>query len=493
MSSGLPRSADIVIRNGSIIDGTGAPAQGGDIAIAGDRIVAMGDLGGISAPVEIDAAGKAVAPGFIDVHTHDDAALIDTPDMTMKVSQGVTTVVTGNCGVSAAPILFDKAPPSVLGLVFKRPYALSDRLGEYIEKVDRARPATNAAFLVGHSTLRMDTMGEDLNRQATDREIARMRDRLQAALDDGAVGMSSGLFYPPAMHALGREVAEVAAPLGPAGAVYTAHIRDESDNILASLEEAFEIGRRAGAAVVISHHKCSGRRNHGRTQETLPLFERAMQRQRISLDVYPYTAGSTILRKEMVPNAEKVLITWSNPHPEYTGRTLDEAARDFGCSALDAVDRLLPAGAIYFMMDEADVQRVIAFPHSMIGSDGIPGDAFPHPRLWGTFPRVLGRYVRELKLLGLEEAVHRMTGLSARNFGLAGRGELKPGAYADVVIFDPARVADAATFENPVQPAKGIEHVIVNGAPTYAAGAMTGERAGRPLRRQAMQREAAAF
>ncbi|MCW5751039.1 MAG: D-aminoacylase [Alphaproteobacteria bacterium] len=488
---GMPDQADLVIRNGTVIDGTGAPRRAADIAVNGARIAALGAPGTLSGRTEIDAAGRMVAPGFIDVHTHDDAALIDTPDMSMKVSQGVTTVITGNCGVSAAPILIDRAPPSVLGLVFKRPQALSDRLAEYVEKVRAAAPAVNAAFLIGHSTLRMDTMGEDLNRPASAAEIRRMRERLGTALEDGAIGMSSGLFYPPAMAAKGEEVAEIAEPLGPAGAVYTAHIRDEGDHIVEALEEAFRIGRHAGAPVVISHHKCSGRANFGRTRETLPLFERAMREQRISLDVYPYTAGSTILRKEMVTRAERVLITWSTPHPEFTARYLDEVAREFQCSPEDAVERLLPAGAIYFMMDEEDVRRVLQFPAAMIGSDGIPGDQHPHPRLWGTFPRVLGHYARDLGLFSLEEAVHRMSGLSARNFGLAGRGEIREGAYADIVIFDHATIADLATFEHPIRQAAGIESVLVNGEIVWQAGHATGRRPGRALLRQELQQEAA--
>ena len=480
---------DIVIRNGQVADGTGKPLFAADVALKGDRIAAVEAPGTLKGDNEIDAGGKVVAPGFIDVHTHDDTALIDNPTMAMKASQGVTTVVCGNCGVSAAPYL----RPDVghwMSLIVKKKENLSKDFAEFAGKVDAARPAINGAFLIGHGTLRINMMGDDLGRVATPSEIRQMRELLDQSLEQGAVGMSSGLFYAVSNAASTDEVAEVARPLGKWGGVYTAHMRDEGDHILAAMDETFEIGRRAGAEIIVSHHKCSGRGNFGRMKETLPKFTEAMKQQQIAFDVYPYIAGSTILRTDMLERADKVLITWSDKVPGMGGRDLADIAREMGCSTKEAGDRIQPAGAIYFMMDEQDVQAAMSHPGAMIGSDGIPFDAHPHPRLWGTFPRVLGHYARDLKLFPLEDAVRRMTSYSARRFHLTGRGEVKSGYYADLCIFDPATVIDTATFETPMTPAAGIDTVLCNGAIAWRDGKSGGGRSGRALNRQQMQDEA---
>lgn len=482
---------DVVIRNGQVADGTGKKLFTADVALKGDRIAAVEAPGTLKGDNEIDAKGKVVAPGFIDVHTHDDTALIDNPTMAMKASQGVTTVVCGNCGASAAPYIRDDVG-HFLSLIVRNRANISKSFAEFAGKVDAAKPAINGAFLIGHSTLRMNFMGDDLSRTATAGEIAGMRDLLDQSLEQGAIGMSSGLFYAVANAASTDEVAEVAKPLGKWGGVYTAHMRDEGENILPAMDETFEIGRRAGASIVVSHHKCSGRTNFGRMTETLPKFTEAMKQQRIAFDVYPYIAGSTILRSEMLDRADKVLITWSDKVAGLAGRDLKEIAQEMGCSMREAADRIQPAGAIYFMMDEKDVQSAMAHPGAMIGSDGIPFDAHPHPRLWGTFPRVLGHYSRELKLFPLEDAVRRMTSYSAERFGLAKRGELKPGFYADICVFDPATVIDTATFEKPISPAKGIDVVLCNGEIVWRDGKPGGGRSGRALRRQDLQKEAKA-
>jgi N-acyl-D-amino-acid deacylase len=482
---------DIVIRNGQVADGTGKKLFAADVAVKGDRIAAVGTPGSLKGDNEIDARGKVVAPGFIDVHTHDDTALIDNPGMAMKASQGVTTVVCGNCGVSAAPYL----RPDVghwMSLIVKKKENLSKDFAEFAGKVDAARPAINGAFLIGHGTLRINMMGDDLNRGATAPEIKRMRELLDQSLEQGAIGMSSGLFYAVSSAASTDEVAEVAEPLGKWGAVYTAHMRDEGDHILKAMDETFEIGRRAGAEIIVSHHKCSGRSNFGRMVETLPKFSEAMKHQKIAFDVYPYIAGSTILRTDMLERADKVLITWSDKVPGMSGRDLADIAREMGCSMKEAGERIQPAGAIYFMMDEKDVQAAMSHPGAMIGSDGIPFDAHPHPRLWGTFPRVLGHYSRDLKLFPLEDAVRRMTSYSAQRFHLTGRGEIKPGFYADICVFDPATVIDTATFEKPIAPAAGIDTVLCNGAIAWRDGKPGGGRTGRALNRQQMQDEAKA-
>ncbi|MBS0517696.1 MAG: D-aminoacylase [Proteobacteria bacterium] len=482
---------DTVIRNGQVADGTGKKLFAADVALKGDRIAAVEAPGSLKGNNEIDAQGKVVAPGFIDVHTHDDTALIDNPTMAMKASQGVTTVVCGNCGASAAPYIRDDYG-HFLSLIVKRVENVSKTFAEFAAKVEVAKPAINGAFLIGHSTLRMNAMGDDLARQATAAEIGVMRDLLDQSLEQGAIGMSSGLFYPPAMAASTDEVAEIAKPLGKWGGVYTAHMRDEGDDVLKSMDETFEIGRRAGAEVIVSHHKCSGRTNFGRMKETLPKFTEAMKQQQIAFDVYPYVAGSTILRKEMLDRADKVLISWSDTVKGVSGRDLKDIAQEMGCSIYEAADRLQPAGAIYFMMDEKDVQAAMSHPGAMIGSDGIPFDTHPHPRLWGTFPRVLGHYSRDLKLFPLEDAVRRMTSYSAQRFHLTKRGEVKPGFYADICIFDPATVIDTATFEKPISAAKGIDTVLCNGEIVWRDGKPGAGRAGRALKRQDLQAEAKA-
>ena len=481
---------DWILRGGTVVDGTGAPRFKADVMIAGDRIAALGstakEVPGRSGAREIDVSGKIVAPGFIDVHTHDDRALFASPEMPAKASQGVTTVITGTCGVSLAPLSLDRAPPPPLDLIGDASDYAYSRFADYLAAVDKSPAAINAACLVGHSTLRVGTM-PDLDRPAGPEEIARMGERLQEALDAGAIGMSTGLYYAPAFHAPPAEIEALAARLRPANALYTTHMRDEAEHVLDSLDESFHVGLGAQVPVVISHHKTTGVANFGRTTETLPKISSAMAGQEIGLDAYPYIASSTVLRAGRIEDALKVLITWSKAAPEQAGRELTDIARDWDISILEAVVRLQPAGAIYWMMDEADVRRVLAFDSTMIGSDGLPHDIHPHPRLWGTFPRVLGHYCREIGLFTLEDAVRKMTGLSAARFGLTGRGVIAAGAYADLTVFDAESVIDRATFADPTAPAAGIEHVFVNGRRVWSEGKPTGERPGRALRRQQMQ------
>ena len=479
-STDTPGRPDLILRGGTVIDGTGAPGRIADVAVTGDRIVAIGDLGALAADREEQVAGLVVAPGFIDVHTHDDHHLLSHPDMAPKASQGVTTVVCGNCGVSLAP-----GRPDALrlgpNLVDREHRGEFGTVADYLSALDRAPPAINAGILVGHSTLRGLAMA-DLGRPATDGEVERMRGLLTEGLDAGAIGLSSGLFYPEATAATTEEVMAVAEALRGRDVVYTAHMRDEGEFILDSIEETAAIGRHAGVRTVISHHKCSGRSNFGRSAETLAAIERLRRSQPHYLDQYPYTASSTRLLTGRLAEADRVMITWSDAEPSAGGRDLDEIAAEWGVDRVAAAERLQPAGAIYFAMDEGDVRRIMQYPETMIGSDGIPGDPHPHPRLWGTFPRVLGHYVRDQGLLGLETAVHRMTGLPARVFGFADRGELRAGAHADIVVFDAGRIAERATFQQPTRPAEGIVLVMVNGRPVWRDGAATGERPGRPLR-----------
>ena len=475
---------DLIIRNARLIDGTGTPSANGDIAVNDDRIAELGDLRETTGAIEIDAGGNAVAPGFIDVHTHDDRALLVDPLMAPKVSQGVTTVVTGNCGVSLAPLRTDRRPPAPLDLVCPDAEGFFAEFGDYLAALDAEPAAVNALCQVGHASLRVEAM-DTLDRPATAGEISAMRRRLEGALEDGAIGLSTGLFYAPANAAPTDEIIQLAQAVRAAGGIHTTHMRDEGDGVSESLEETFTIGRTADVPVVISHHKCAGQANFGRSAETLALIDAARQRQAVSLDAYPYIASSTTLASGRRLGASRVLVTWSTPHPEAAGRDLNEIAADMGLDPEDAVDALMPAGGIFFMMDESDVRRILAYPGTMIGSDGLPHDEFPHPRLWGTFPRVLGHYAREQRLFSLEEAVRKMTSLPARHFGLADRGVLEPGAMADLVVFDPDTVIDTATFEQPKQPARGIELVVVNGRTIWRDGASTGARPGRAIRRAA--------
>lgn len=475
---------DVALRNGSVIDGTGRPAFAADVAIAGDRIAAIGALHAATATFDIDVRRLVVCPGFIDVHTHDDAAVIIRPQMTAKVTQGVTTIIGGNCGLSGAPYGRRGAPPGLMHLIFKSDQCIASTFAEYAAKVAQAAPAVNAGFLTGHCTLRMQVMGEDLNRSATRSEARQMRGLLSECLQQGSFGLSTGLYYAPARAAATSEVVEVATALREYGGLYTSHIRDEADKVVESLEEALLIGRQASVPTIVSHHKCMGRRNFGRSVETLALLDDARQHQHVAWDVYPYPAASTMLIEDLVAQSSRTLVTWCDPHPEFCARYLDDIALELGCTPADAIPKLQPAGAVYFLMDEADVTRIICSSQAMIGSDGLPEDLHPHPRLWGTFPRILGQYVRERGVLTLESAIHRMTGRSAHHFGLRDRGQLAAGKYADICVFDAASVRDSATFEQPTRPAVGIQHVFVNGQAALADGVPTATRAGVVLLRQ---------
>ncbi len=470
---------DLVLRNASILDGSGKPRYDGDIAVTGERIAALGDLGPARGRDEIDLHGLAVAPGFIDVHTHDDRALLSSPAMLPKLTQGVTTVVTGNCGISLAPLSKAHAVPP-LDLVAEAGGARYARFADYIAALRTAGIAVNALPLVGHTTLRAEVM-QDLQRPANEAEIAAMREHVDVAMRAGAWGLSTGTFYPPAREAPTAEIVAVGEPLKRYGGVFATHMRNEAEKVMDSLDETFLIGRELGVRVIISHHKLAGLCNHGRSVQTLARIAQAMESQPVGLDCYPYNASSTMLHPDLIDRASSVLVAWSTPHPEFAGQELAAVAEQMGCDAKTAAIRLAPAGAIYFIMDEADVRRILAFPPTMIGSDGLPHDAHPHPRLWGAFPRVLGHYCRETSLFALEQAVHKMSGLPAGQFGLQQRGLLAPDHYADLVVFDPDTVIDSASFAQPATPAAGIRRVYVNGQLALDEQGARPVRAGRVL------------
>jgi len=476
------RSCDTLIRNARVLDGSGAAPELTDVALSGDQICDIGASLSYGATTIIDANGLVLAPGFIDVHTHDDTAVIHNPAMLPKLSQGVTTVIVGNCGISAAPVQLRGEPPDPMNLLGSADAFRYPTFSAYVAAIRDANPAVNVGALVGHTALRNNQM-DRLDRTATETEIAAMRQQLQEALDCGALGLSTGLAYLSANAASTEEVLALAEPLASAGAVYTTHMRSETEAILDAMQEAFEIGRLSRVPVIISHLKCAGIANWGRSGEILQSLERARISQHAACDCYPYAAGSSTLDLRQVDERVKITITWSTPHPEVAGQTLAQIASAWNLTQLEAAKRLQPAGAIYHSISEEDMRRILRHPATMIGSDGLPHDPRPHPRLWGTFPRVLGRYSREEKLFSLPEAIRKMTGMPAQRFGLAKRGLIRTGCYADLVLFDPDKIIDTATFSDPVSPSKGIVSIWVNGVLSYTYQGATGQRNGRFLPR----------
>jgi N-acyl-D-amino-acid deacylase len=485
---------DILFRRARLIDGSGADARIADVLVDGDGITAISEPGrsfAVATALQvIECEGLALAPGFIDVHTHDDALLLQNASGKPhpKLSQGVTTVITGNCGVSLAP-LQSRDVPAPLDILGRDAYRFAS-FADYLQELQSSRPACNAAALVGHTTLRVRHVS-DLSMEATGAQCETMARDVQAALDAGAIGLSTGVYYPPSRAASTKEMVAVARPLGAVQAPITMHLRNEADEIDEALREAFTVSKEVGCPLVLSHHKLIGSANHGRSLQTLGLIDAAALTQSICLDCYPYDASSTMLLPERVASSRDVRITWSKTQPEAAGRSLIEMAGQQGITPIELARKLMPAGAVYFAMDEADVRRILVHPLTLVGSDGLAHDASPHPRLWGSFTRVLGRYSREQRLFPIEIAVHKMTGLSARRFGLdqprpsmqRARGQIAPNMAADLVLFDPAIVMDRASYDAPTQPSIGIERVYVNGQLASLRGETVDAHAGNVLRR----------
>ena len=481
-----PEKFTYLLKNGLIVDGSGGEAFLGDVAVCEDRIAAVGASlcdEGLEPERIVDVNGKVIAPGFIDTHTHDDSFLLRSPDMLPKISQGVTTVVVGNCGISLAPLTKDVEPPPPLTLLGGRGDFQYTTFADYLKAVKLAKPNTNVAALIGHSVLRLNHM-DDLQRPASLEEIHQMQQQLAEGLENGAIGLSTGLMYPMAVYSKREEVQALVEIVKKYGGLYATHMRSYSDGILEATKEAIETAHSSNVPLILSHIHCSGPRNWGMSVATLSMIDKAIEKQEVALDCYPYLAGSSVLNPAVIVDDFPVMITQSEPHPDRQGQYLHDIAREWQCSIEEACERLQPAGAIYFHLNEEDNQRILKHPHTMIGSDGLPLDKHPHPRLWGTFPRILARYTRQLKLFTLTEAVSKMTSLPAKRFGFSERGLVKEGCYADLVVFDANTVTDKATFEEPKQQSTGINLVMVNGVVAFQDGQLTGNRAGRFLQRR---------
>ncbi len=473
-----------IIRGAKIIDGTNSPEFESDVAItATGRLKLLPPGTKTDAKSEFEAGGLFLAPGFIDVHTHDDTNVIRTPELLNKISQGITTVIVGNCGISASPVTLKGDVPNPLNLLGEKKHFIYPKFSDYLRAVESAKPSVNVAALIGHTSLRSNHM-DDLFRPASESEIEAMRLQLRSALADGAIGLSSGLAYDTAYEAPKEEVMELVEEVAQAGGVYTTHMRSEFEPILDAINEAFDTAGHKDVPLVISHLKCAGAANWGRSDEVLELLKERSIEARFACDCYPYSASSSNLNLKEVTDKNDILITWSQDHPEQSNRMLADIAEEWNLSLMDTARELMPAGAVYYCMSEEDVQTFLRYERTMIGSDGLPNDPHPHPRLWGAFPRVLGHYCRELKLFDLPEAIHKMTGKSAKEFGLKDRGVISDDYFADLVLFDFEKVSDRATYQTPDQPAEGIEKVWVNGVLSYQNGSKECGRAGRFLRKE---------
>lgn len=514
---------DLAINNGLVVDGTGNPWYRGSIGIKDGKIAAIIRSEIRHAKQVIDARNLAVCPGFVDIHSHSDFALLARSDAQSKIRQGVTTEVIGNCGVSAAPLEGEAIRDAEASA---KQYGLRvtwSSLAEYLSRLERQGVVLNVACLVGNGTIRASVMGFE-NRAPSSHELRRMRELLAQCMREGAFGLSSGLLYPPSCYAKPDELSKLARTAASFDGIYATHIRDESDGLEEAVNEALAVGRKSGVAVQISHHKACGKRNWGEVRRTLESIARARAKGiDAAVDVYPYTAWSTWLSAAIPPWAceggdhrlierlrdrevraklkrqmraglpkwesmtkgaslEKFMISSFPQKPSLVGKTIQEIARSKERDPFDVIFDVVIEGeatveVVVEDMSERDVRLVLQNSLSMIGSDGESlsvkgrlGKGRPHPRSFGTYPRVLGRYVRESRLLTLESAIRKMTSLPANRMGLRNRGLMWSGMAADVVVFDPSRVADTASYLKPKQFPAGIEYVIVNGVTTVAKG-----------------------
>jgi N-acyl-D-aspartate/D-glutamate deacylase len=529
---------DLIIEHGRVVDGTGAPARRADVGVRGTQIAAVGDLAGAAAARRIAAAGCVVSPGFIDIHTHSDIELLAEGRAESMIRQGVTTQVTGNCGLTPAPV-HDAIRADLRKTLIGPDYGPAwtwNTFGEFLDRLRAAPKATHVATLVGHGAIRAAAMGF-ADRQPTPEELEGMRRLAAEAMEAGAFGMSSGLVYPPGLYCDTEELIEICRVVAGHGGVYATHMRGEADPVVDSVREALRIGREAGIPVQISHHKAAGRENWGKVRITHGLIAEAARTHDVTFDIYPYTAGSANLSQLVPPwahvggpdamlarlrdPAERARIVrdmvhgtpgwgnffsvdWSTIQLSYVdsaglrwmqGLSVQAAADRVGRDPVElAADLILEddnrTRMVNFVIAEADVDFLLPKPESIIGSDGrgyTPGSPTgggqPHPRSYGAFARVLARYVREKRLLSLEEGVHKMTGKPARKLKLDRRGEVREGYFADLTVFDPDTIQDQATFEAPHQFAAGVHYVIVDGHVTIDQGTLSPRLVGQLLTR----------
>ncbi len=528
----------LLFRNGMLVDGTGAPARAADVAVEGDRIVAVAPRLAGEADRVIDAAGHVVAPGFIDMHSHSDLFYFACPSAESKVRQGVTTEVVGMCSFSQAPMRRDQRElvRGWAGGIGADLDLKAETFAQYLDALRAVRPSVNIAHFVGHGALRIAAMGFEARPAGAD-DVKAMQRLLGEALDAGAFGFSTGLVYAPSAYSDTGELIALAREMAPRGGYYFSHIRGESSMLLDSINEAIRIGEEGGVAVQVSHVKASGRENWPKIDAALRLFETARARGVDVLgDVYPYNAGSTKLDNMMPAWAhdggtakllerladrpmrrrivEECLIDgerWGTVSQggigfdqvfvatcrrrELEGLSLAQIARQSGLAPAEALMNLLldekcTVGMVSFSQSIENVAKVLAHPSLMIGSDSIPlyeGDGDrpgkPHPRTYGTFPRVLGEYARERRIFPLETAVHKMTGMPAARIGLRDRGVVREGAVADLTVFDPATVKDEATYAEPHRYPTGIPYVVVNGGLVVDGGRFRAAGGGRVLAR----------
>ncbi|MBT3996621.1 MAG: D-aminoacylase [Chloroflexi bacterium] len=493
---------DLIIKGATVIDGSGSEGSILDVAIEGDRIVSIApNIEAESAEV-LDATGLVLSPGFIDVHSHDDFHVLIEPEVRHNILQGITTAIVGNCGFGAAGSEAGKIQMKAIN----EPSAdLPDWAGYagYLEEVDKASPVLNVAALIGHHTARREAMGGVADRPPSDSELMAMLANVTEGMEAGAVGLSTGLVYEPGRYASTEEVVALSKVVGKHGGLYVSHMRDEGSGLLDSVRETLHIGEASGTAVEISHHKAVGKTNWGMVTQSLEMIEEAIAQGRdVTADQYPYTARSTMLFA-LVQNGtfndseggamgksepSEVLLCSVPGQEDFEGRSLQSFVEEFDLPGEEAANKLLRdySDSILvaaFGMDEGDVRMVMAHSSTMIGTDGLDRGSKPHPRAWGTYPRVLGKYVREEGVISLENAIYKMTHMPAAKFGIANRGLVKEGYFADLVLFDPDTVIDRATYEDSRVAPTGMPHVIVNGKFAVKNGEHAGSRSGRALRR----------
>jgi N-acyl-D-amino-acid deacylase len=528
-----------ILKNGILIDGTGGPRIRADVEVRNDRIVKIGKLNPSSADLVLDVQGLVVSPGFIDMHCHSDYALLIDPRAESMIRQGVTTEVIGNCGASAAPQNEDVW--SNLGFLDIYKSALKQVLGgnyqtappwftmkDYLELLDRRGTAVNVVPLIGHNNLRIHAIGWE-DRPASKEELEQMRDLIGQAMKEGAFGLSSGLIYPPGSYADTSELIELSMAAAEFGGVYASHIRGEGRTVIEAVEEAIAIARGAHVRVQISHLKAEDVENWGKVKTALSLIDKARtEGLDVTCDVYPYTAWhgeisqmvpywahaggiqdmrkrfeDPVIRQKVLtemregvpenPGWDNVMIVSCRTHKDFEGKRISDIAKSENVDpynfALNLALAEYDAAVTVFAMCEEDVKNVIENPNAMIGSDGVavaPGglldQGLPHPRYYGTFPRVLGKYSRSENVITLESAVQKMTALPAKKLGLNSRGQIKEGMFADITVFDPNKVMDTADYMAPKKYPKGIEYVFINGVLTLQRGERTGTLSGRALR-----------